>query len=266
MPSRIVRDTLLESDRWLSLAHPAERLAYIVLLLKVDDLATADATDGQLVRLWREPCNVKGPEDALRILNALADADLVRIYEAGGKRLAFIPRFRQRFRACTFRRPPPPESLLWDEPEVLENIRQIKAKFGKMSDKGPTDDRQLADNCPSFAPVVVVEDVVVDEKTPLAHKREGAGPDDPLFDRFWLAYPKKRSKGDALKAWKKLRPNEHLVTTMLAAIERAKTSEQWRKNGGQFIPYPATWLNARGWEDEIETSIAQPVRDRYVKA
>lgn len=34
-------------------------------------------------------------------------------------------------------------------------------------------------------------------------------------------------------------------------IERAMTSEDWQKEGGKFIPYPATWLGARGWEDEI---------------
>lgn len=266
MPSRLIREPLLESDRWLGLAHPVERLAYVVLLLRADDLATADATDGQLMRLWREPCNLKGREDAKRILQALADADLVRIYEADGKRLVFIPRFRQRFRAGTFRRPPPPENLLSDEPDVLENIRQIKARLRKMPDNRPTDARQLTGGCQASAPVVVVEGEDEGERKPLAQRRAGGDADDALFTRFWLAYPRKKSKGNALKAWKKLRPSEQLVTVMLTAIERAKTSEQWRKDGGQYIPYPATWLNARGWEDEIETRTAQPVRDPYVRA
>jgi hypothetical protein len=29
-----------------------------------------------------------------------------------------------------------------------------------------------------------------------------------------------------------------------------KNSQQWTKDGGQFIPMPATWLNGRRWEDE----------------
>jgi len=82
-------------------------------------------------------------------------------------------------------------------------------------------------------------------------KRRAKTPvDDSLFARFWAAYPKKRSKGQAEKAWAKLQPDEQLVETMLAAIERAKTSEEWRKEGGRYIPYPATWLNAKGWEDD----------------
>jgi hypothetical protein len=154
---------MLESDRWLGLAHPAERLAYIVLLLKADDLATADASDGQLVRLWREPCNLKGPEDAQRLLNALADADLVRIYEADGKRLVFIPRFRQRFRARTLKRPPPPENLLKDEPEIFENIRQINNRVREMTDNRQTYVGQLAGNGQTVAPVGVGVGVGVGE-------------------------------------------------------------------------------------------------------
>ena len=75
------------------------------------------------------------------------------------------------------------------------------------------------------------------------------------FERFWSTYPKKRNKGDALKAWRALKPSEELVTAILAAVERAKASVQWRKDEGQFIPYPATWLRARGFEDEEHVDV-----------
>jgi len=75
------------------------------------------------------------------------------------------------------------------------------------------------------------------------------------FERFWAAYPKKRNKGDAWKAWKSLKLREVLVAAILAAVERAKTSVQWRKDEGQFIPYPASWLRARGWEDEEHVDV-----------
>ena len=71
------------------------------------------------------------------------------------------------------------------------------------------------------------------------------------FNRFWDAYPKKLSKGDAEKAWQKIKPGEQLLTQMLNAITAAKTSDDWQKDSGQFIPYPASWLNAKRWEDEI---------------
>lgn len=70
------------------------------------------------------------------------------------------------------------------------------------------------------------------------------------FEQFWQAYPKKKSKGQAEKAFNKIKPDEQLLATMIATIEQARKSEQWMKEDGQFIPYPATWLNAKGWEDE----------------
>lgn len=70
------------------------------------------------------------------------------------------------------------------------------------------------------------------------------------FERFWSAYPRKVSKGRAQKAWAKLKPGEQLVQAIIAGIGRAKTSDQWTRDDGRFIPHPATWLNDRGWEDE----------------
>ena len=76
----------------------------------------------------------------------------------------------------------------------------------------------------------------------------------PLFDRFWGAYPRKVSKADARKAFAKLNPDAALVEDMLRALDWQKRLPDWTKDRGQFIPYPATWLNARRWEDEPEGS------------
>lgn len=84
-----------------------------------------------------------------------------------------------------------------------------------------------------------------------------------LFEQFWTAYPKKKSKGDAEKAWLKINPSEQLLATIIAKIEQAKTSEDWLKNDGQYIPYPSTWLNRQGWEDEF-TQNKQILPDNYV--
>jgi len=78
---------------------------------------------------------------------------------------------------------------------------------------------------------------------------------DSGFELYWSAYPRKRHKGAAWKAWKALKPGEALVTEILQALEVARSSDDWRRNGGRFIPYPASWLNARGWEDEHEVNI-----------
>ena len=71
----------------------------------------------------------------------------------------------------------------------------------------------------------------------------------PGFEEFWSAYPKKVGKDAAAKAFAKRRPGQETLRAMLDAIEAQRQSEQWRKNAGQFIPNPATWLNEGRWQD-----------------
>lgn len=71
----------------------------------------------------------------------------------------------------------------------------------------------------------------------------------PDFEAFWNAYPRKKSKGTALKAWMATAARRPALERVLAAVEAAKAGHGWQKDGGRYIPYPATWLNALGWED-----------------
>lgn len=73
----------------------------------------------------------------------------------------------------------------------------------------------------------------------------------PDFEVFWSTYPKKVGKGEAYKVWRKIKPSEELQATILTAVERQSKSDQWRKDGGQFVPNPATWLNQGRWDDEL---------------
>ena len=90
-------------------------------------------------------------------------------------------------------------------------------------------------------------------------------PDWGLFEQFWAAYPRKQNKERARRAWKKLNPDVALCQTMSAALERDKRSEQWRRDGGEFIPHPSTWLNNRRWEDEsVDVQSPQERRVTYL--
>jgi hypothetical protein len=77
-------------------------------------------------------------------------------------------------------------------------------------------------------------------------------PTSGAFDEFWKAYPKKAGKGDALKAWKKLKCDS-VLPEILTGIRLAMESEDWTKEGGKYRPNPATWLNRTGWEDDPST-------------
>ena len=75
---------------------------------------------------------------------------------------------------------------------------------------------------------------------------------DAKFQEFWQAYPKKIGKGAAAKSWCKANAN---IDDVLLALEWQKESDQWRRNNGQYIPNPATYLNQSRWLDE------QPIID-----
>lgn len=85
------------------------------------------------------------------------------------------------------------------------------------------------------------------------------------FDLFWKAFPRKVGKASASKAWRKLNLDAE-SNKILAAIRRCKDSEQWRKERGQFIPHPATWLNRGGWDDEPDPPKPSPNGNGYAEA
>jgi hypothetical protein len=75
------------------------------------------------------------------------------------------------------------------------------------------------------------------------------------FDTFWKTYPKRVAKGDARKAWMQTENIRPPLPELLASIEAQVKSDQWRKNDGQFIPYPATWLRQERWDDELKVTL-----------
>jgi len=69
------------------------------------------------------------------------------------------------------------------------------------------------------------------------------------FDKFWNSYPRRVGKKTAKASWSKLKPEDK--ADAMGKLPAFLSSEDWTKDGGQFVPHPATWLNGRRWEDEI---------------
>lgn len=84
------------------------------------------------------------------------------------------------------------------------------------------------------------------------------------FEEFWKAYPKKMGKDAALRAWCAIKPKGDLLKAINRGLERDRVSEQWTKQKGRFIPYAATWLNGKRWEDDPheghERNVGRPGR------
>jgi len=81
------------------------------------------------------------------------------------------------------------------------------------------------------------------------------------FETFWQAYPKKIGKGAAIKSYQRARGITNLEA-MLSAIAHQRDSEQWCKDGGQFVPNPATWLNQMRWEDQLTVDVRKPKAEK----
>lgn len=131
----------------------------------------------------------------------------------------------------------------------------------QMTGKEQSNDRQITDKKQTDnSQITAIEQYKQINKenkknnTPLPPK--GAGEIDGGFEKFWQAYPRKAKKQDALRAWKKLKPNEELIDRILNGLEKFKKTSQWLKDNGDYIPYPTTWLNNRRWEEMEE----QPVQ------
>lgn len=75
------------------------------------------------------------------------------------------------------------------------------------------------------------------------------------FDTFWAQYPRKVGKQAAIKAYAK---SLKLTTPdkILSGVQLLKTETAGKD--ADFIPHPASWLNAGRWDDEPTTGKPTP--------
>lgn len=74
------------------------------------------------------------------------------------------------------------------------------------------------------------------------------------FARWWAAWPgnlgryqRKGGRAQCLKKWV-TRHHESQADTIIKHTEWMKTTPDWLKDGGAFIPMPVTYLNQQRWD------------------
>jgi hypothetical protein len=115
-----------------------------------------------------------------------------------------------------------------------------------------------------------IEDVN-DNDNGIIDKKKGVGKGKSnLFEKFYTAYPRHVGRSGAEKVFSKIDMKDDLFEKIMAVLEKWKKCDQWTKDNGQFIPYPATWLNGKRWEDELPGdkqisfgSIAKPEKSKW---
>ena len=94
------------------------------------------------------------------------------------------------------------------------------------------------------------------------------------FDRFWAAWPIHPRKGAKLACKKKWAATycETQADQICKHVEWLKTTEQWRKSNGAFIPAPLTYINQQRWvgaeipEMRRELTMAEQYQQRVAGA
>lgn len=241
MPNRILKESICTSEKISGLTDFEFRL-WAGLITQADDAGRGDARPaiikGRVFPL-RERISAK---DIDASLHALAAKGCVSLYTVGGKPYFWFPSWaeHQRIRNCVPKYPGPEDS---------DNLPQLAADCGNSPQSAADCRLNPIQSNPNPNPNTE------SESNTLAHSAAPAAGESAKTDQFevfWKAYPKKKSKGDAKKAFSALK-NVNL-DQLLSALEEQKKSKEWLKEGGQFIPYPAKWLRRCCWEDEQEVN------------
>lgn len=229
MPNRIIKESIAASEKIASLSDFEFRV-WVALITLADDYGRGDARTaiikGRAFPL-RESVTQKNIDTAL---HSLASKNCVSLYSVGGRPYFCFPTWseHQRVRTRTSKYPGPEESDRSEHSaESCGNSPQLAADCGLnpiQSESNPNQNQN--------------------PNTTARARGDGA------FDRFWVEYPKKVGKGQAQKAFSKVSVP---VETLIEAVQRQRNSVQWQKDGGQYIPNPATWLNQRRWEDDLDS-------------
>jgi hypothetical protein len=124
MADRIVRDELLDSDRWLWLPSDTDRLIFIGLLLKCDDFGNLEGGSKRLFRYLHGFTQTRSEEAMITSLSHLVDADLIRRYEVDQRELFHVPRFRPHRQYLVRKYPQSP----WDSDRKLGKNKRVATR------------------------------------------------------------------------------------------------------------------------------------------
>jgi hypothetical protein len=223
---------------------------YPLIVVSSDDFGRQKG-DAFSVKFAAWPAAVEDEDTFQRALDALTAVELITCYEVNGQTYLQVCDFdahQPGLHKRTSSHIPEPPGNSGKFPGIPGNSNSQERERKKESSKERKKEKGTEQNRTGTEQKVSQEIPGNSRKEPEALKR--ALPGDARFERFWVSYPNKKGKDEARKAWDKRHPSETLTDLIVAAVEQQKTWPEWTKDGGRFIPHPATWLNRGSWEDE----------------
>lgn len=229
MPNRIIKESIARSEKISSLTDFQFRL-WIHLITYVDDYGRGDARPA-IIRgacfPLRDRVSNKDIEAGIR---GLADIGCVSLYTVDGRPYLCLPG--------------------WDE---HQRVRQKVSKYPSPEEANPVC-QSAADGgeLPQSAARIQNPESRIRIQNPESVRARDRAKE---FDLFWDAYPRHEGKQKARQAFAKV---DATLDVLLEALAQHKRSAQWTKDGGQFIPHPATWLIGKRWEDTMVVDTGIP--------
>jgi hypothetical protein len=83
-----------------------------------------------------------------------------------------------------------------------------------------------------------------------------------LFSEFWSVWPKSSRKGrkaECEKLWK-AKSFEAEASAIITHVKAMSKSEDWTKDGGQYIPAPIVYLRGRRWDGAEVSAVAAQIQ------
>jgi hypothetical protein len=263
MPDRWIREGIIKSDAVNVLSFPAE-VFFRRLLNVIDDFARFDGRAAILrAELYPLKLGTVSEADVQRWLAECQKARLVSLYTVNSKDFIRVENFGQRKRAKKSKYPEPP-------------IQEGELSESPTSDNKSPPPQTCADMCEHVSTNVRPKSSIVNRQSindpPINPPTRGDGSNDlpkmaESFEKARAAYP--GTKRGLEPEWENFakrykRPSE-IVPLLLPAIEaqiamRKKIREAAPK---AFLPewkHFKTWINQKGWTEEIKQDI--PVKGR----
>jgi hypothetical protein len=225
--SRLIKPALFDNEDLAECSVPA-RFLFIGLWCWADCTGTLE---DRPKRIKAQVFPYDSKQDVSALITELQEYGFVVRYTVGTRKYLYIPNFGKHQR-------PHPKEVSFDFPECPENIL-LAVKRNLITHTSPEKD--------SMNGTTRKREKGRKGKGKKGEREEGEG---KMFEAFYSVYPKKKKRQDAMKAFVALDPGKELLETMISAVKAQSLEEDWKKEGGKYIPFPASWIRGRRWEDE----------------
>ena len=232
--TKLLGNELLDSNLWDDTISVASRWLFICLLLKTDDEGWIEVDEDY--RVCSEISGL-GIQSAQKALAELQKANLICVFDDDTISVNRVSRFRQRQTVA--------------QAQAAERVRRHRERKAQAATENATENA-TSNHPPQTPPSDIFSSTSTStdstsSTSTVQEKRQDREEKwaETGFIEFWNAYGKKTGAKPAFSSWNRMTKKDRRAAMGRVQEYVASTPDvRFRKN-------PSTWLNQRGWEDEM---------------